>query len=64
MGRYIAFAIGGLLIVLGAIALLGAVELVGAGSTAEAVAQAFLVPAALFLIGGFVIYMGLGARKR
>lgn len=58
MGRLITSAIGGGLIVIGAISLVGAFELVGTGATTEALAQGFLVPVSLFVVGAFVIWMG------
>ena len=64
MGRIIAFIIGAVLIVLGAIAFLGAVDVWRAGGSTEAVAQGFLVPASLFVVGGFVIWMGLQVGRR
>ena len=64
MGRIIAFVIGAALILLGGVALLGAVDLWRTGSDAEALAQGFLVPASLFVVGGFVIWMGLQTGRR
>lgn len=64
MGRIIAFTIGGVLIVVGGIAFVGALELAGTGATTEALAQAFLVPASLFAVGGFVLWMGVQAGRR
>ncbi len=64
MGRIIAFIIGAALIVLGGIAFLGALEVWRAGGDAEALAQGFLVPAMLFVIGGFVLWMGFQAGRR
>ncbi|MCB1330321.1 MAG: hypothetical protein KDK28_13215 [Maritimibacter sp.] len=64
MGRIIAFIIGAALIVLGGVAFLGAVDVWRAGGSTEAVAQGFLVPASLFVVGGFVIWMGLQAGRR
>lgn len=64
MKRVIAFVIGGILIVVGAISLVGAFEVFTNGATNEAVAQGFLVPASLFVVGGFVIWMGLNAPRR
>ncbi|GKY88900.1 hypothetical protein [Sinisalibacter aestuarii] len=60
MGRVIAYIIGAALIVVGVIALFGAVEVVRGGGNAEAIAQGLLVPASLFVVGGFVIWMGRG----
>ncbi len=34
------------------------------GAGTEALAQGFLVPASLFVVGGFVIWMGIQARRR
>lgn len=64
MGRVISYIIGGALIALGGVAFVGAVEAVRAGATLETIAQSFLVPASLFVIGGFVIYMGMGGGRR
>ncbi len=63
MGRIFAFIIGGALIVLGGIAFLGALDVLRAGGDTEAVAQGFLVPASLFVIGGFVLWMGFQAGR-
>ncbi|HHS93740.1 MAG TPA: hypothetical protein ENK63_00130 [Rhodobacterales bacterium] len=63
MGRIIGFVLGGLFFAIGVIALIGAFELLRSGASTEAVAQGFLVPASLFVIGGFSIWMGLQAGK-
>ena len=63
MGRIIAFIIGAALILLGGIAFVGAIDLLRAGADTEALAQGFLVPASLFVVGGFVIWMGLQAGR-
>ncbi|WP_229738211.1 hypothetical protein [Sinisalibacter lacisalsi] len=57
-----AFVIGAGLIVLGGIAFAGAMELWRAEASLEALAQGFLVPVSLILVGGFVIWMGLRGR--
>lgn len=64
MLRIIAFLIGAGLIVLGAVAFIGAVELWRGGGGLEAVAQGFLVPATLVVVGAFVVWMGLAGRDR
>ncbi|HCQ65462.1 MAG TPA: hypothetical protein DIU07_10020 [Rhodobacteraceae bacterium] len=64
MGRIIAFIIGAALILLGGIAFIGALDLLTAGADTEALAQGFLVPASLFVVGGFVLWMGVQARRR
>lgn len=64
MGRIIAFIIGAVLIVVGAIAFIGALDLARTGADTEALAQGFLVPASLFVVGGFVIWMGTQAGRR
>ncbi len=64
MGRIIAFVIGAVLIVLGGIAFIGALDIWRAGGDTEALAQGFLVPASLFVVGGFVLWMGMQARRR
>ncbi|SMH50825.1 hypothetical protein [Maritimibacter sp. HL-12] len=61
--RLLAYAIGGALVALGGIAFLGAVELLRDGAGAEDLAQGFLVPVTLVVIGGFVIWMGLKGRN-
>ncbi len=63
MGRIITSIIGGLLIALGAVSLVGAVELARSGATTEAIAQGFLVPISLFVVGAFVIWMGWQSSK-
>lgn len=63
MGRIITSIIGGLLILLGVISLVGAFELVGSGATTETIAQGFLVPVSLFVVGAFVIWMGWQSRR-
>jgi len=60
--RIIAFAIGAGLILLGGVAFIGAVELWRGGGSLEAVAQGFLVPATLIVVGGFVFWMGFKGR--
>ena len=64
MGRIIAFIVGTALIGLGGIAFLGALDVWRAGGDAEALAQGFLIPASLFVIGGFVRWMGVQAGGR
>lgn len=64
MKKILAFGIGGLLIVIGVIALFGAVEVWRSGGDVATVAQSFLVPASLFAVGGFVIWMGLNIGPR
>jgi hypothetical protein len=64
LGRIIAFIIGAALILLGGVAFLGALDIWRAGGDAEALAQGFLVPASLFVIGGFVLWMGFQAGRR
>lgn len=64
MGRIIAFIIGAALIVVGGIAFLGALDVWRGGGDTEAVAQGFLVPASLFVIGGFAIWMGFQTGRR
>lgn len=64
MGRIIAFIIGGALVVLGGIAFIGALDVWRAGGDAEALAQGFLVPASLLVVGGFVLWMGMQAGRR
>ncbi|MCB1336053.1 MAG: hypothetical protein KDK10_00845 [Maritimibacter sp.] len=64
MARVIAYIIGAVLIVVGVLALWGAVELWRRGGDTEALAQGFLVPASLFVVGGFVIWMGRQAGRR
>lgn len=63
MLRFIAFLLGAGLIVLGGIAFVGAIELLRNGAGTEALAQGFLVPVSLILVGGFVIWMGLKGRS-
>ncbi len=64
MGRILAYILGAAMILVGVVALVGAVEvLIGGGST-EAIAQSFLVPASLFVVGGFVIWMGMQSGRR
>lgn len=58
MSRIIAFVVGLALLALGVVSLIGAVELWQTGADTEALAQSFLVPISLFVIGGFVIWMG------
>ena len=58
MGRIFAYIAGAVLFVLGVLALIGAVEVWRGGGDAEAMAQSFLVPASLFLVGGFAIWWG------
>lgn len=62
MGRIITSIIGGLLIALGAVSTLGAFEVARSGASTEAIAQGFLVPVTLFVVGGFVIWMGRQSR--
>lgn len=64
MGRIIGMVIGGLLLAIGVIALIGAVELLRSAATTEEIAQGFLVPASLFAIGGFAIWMSWKSRRR
>lgn len=64
MGRIIAYIVGAGLIVLGGIAFIGAVDILRAGGDTEALAQGFLVPASLIVVGGFVIWMGMQAGNR
>lgn len=64
MKRIIAFIIGAALILLGGVSFIGARDLVGAEATTEALAQAFLVPLSLFVIGGFVLWMGFQSGRR
>jgi len=64
MGRMITSVIGGLLIALGVISLIGAVEIFRSGADTEAIAQGFLVPATLFVVGGFVLWMGWQSGRR
>lgn len=63
MKRVLGATLGTLLILVGVIALFGAIEVVRGGGTLEAVAQGFLVPATLFVIGGFALYMSITGRK-
>ena len=63
MGRVLGAALGTLLILLGAIALFGAVEVARGGGTVEAIAQGFLVPVTLFVVGGFALYMAVTGRS-
>lgn len=63
MSRIIAFTIGAALILLGGVAFVGAIDLLRAGADTETLAQGFLVPASLFVIGGFVLWMGVQARR-
>ena len=63
MGRIIAFIIGAALILLGGIAFIGALDLLRTGASTEALAQGFLVPASLFVVGGFVLWMGMQAGR-
>ncbi|MEJ1992660.1 MAG: hypothetical protein P8X50_13450 [Maritimibacter sp.] len=63
MKQIVAILIGGVLIAVGALALWGAVELLNSGATTEAVAQGFLVPASLFVVGIFVIWMGVKGQR-
>lgn len=62
MKKIIAIVIGIVLIAVGALAFYGAVELVQSGGSTEAIAQGFLVPASLFVVGVFVIWMGIKGR--
>lgn len=64
MGRVITAVIGGLLIAVGGISLIGAFELFRSGASTEAIAQGFLVPATLFVVGGFVIWMSRQSGPR
>lgn len=64
MGRIIAYIIGAALIVVGAVAFIGALDLARAHASTEALAQGFLVPVSLFVVGGFVIWMGMQAGRR
>ncbi|OIP85041.1 MAG: hypothetical protein AUK37_04910 [Rhodobacterales bacterium CG2_30_65_12] len=54
--------IGVLLIALGCVSLIGAVDILRTGGSTEDLAQGFLVPGSLFIVGGFVIWMGWQAR--
>ena len=63
MGRIITSIIGGLLIALGAVSTLGAFEVARGGASTEAIAQGFLVPVSLFVVGGFVIRMGWQSHR-
>lgn len=62
MAQVIAYVIGAILIGLGVISFIGAVEIARGGADTEAIAQGFLVPASLFVVGGFVIWMGWRGR--
>lgn len=62
MGRIITSILGGLLIALGAISTVGAFEVAQSGASTEAMAQGFLVPISLFVVGGFVLWMGWQSR--
>lgn len=62
--RILAFVIGAGLIMLGGVAFIGALELWRGQASTEALAQGFLVPVSLILIGGFVVWMGLKGRER
>lgn len=62
MGRVITSVIGVMLIALGGVSLIGAVDILRSGGSTEELAQGFLVPASLFVVGGFVIWMGWQAR--
>ncbi|PID35628.1 MAG: hypothetical protein CR993_09285 [Rhodobacterales bacterium] len=64
MGKVVGYGVGGILIVLGVLALIGAVELVVADAGLEAIAQGFLVPISLFVVGGFLIYMMQEERNK
>ncbi|RME16114.1 MAG: hypothetical protein D6801_06100 [Alphaproteobacteria bacterium] len=64
MKRIIAYVIGAALIVLGAIALFGAFEDFRAGGTTDRLAQEFLAPISLFIVGGFAIWMGRQTGRR
>lgn len=61
--RILAFVIGAGLIMLAGVAFIGALELWRGGASTEDLAQGFLVPVSLFLIGGFVVWMGLKGRE-
>lgn len=63
MLRILAFVIGAGLVLLGGVAFTGAVELSRGGAGLEAMAQGFLVPATLIVVGAFVIWMGLKGRN-
>ncbi len=63
VARIIAYITGAALIAVGLLALWGAVELWRRGGDTEALAQGFLVPASLFVVGGFVIWMGRQAGR-
>jgi hypothetical protein len=63
MKKTISIVIGVVLIAVGGLALLGAIDLLRSGGSTEVVAQGFLVPASLFLVGGFVIWMGFNTRR-
>ncbi len=60
--RILAFLIGAGLIALGGVAFVGAMEVWRSGAGVEAIAQGFLVPVSLIVVGGFVIWMGLAGR--
>jgi len=59
MLRIVTFVLGAGFILLGGIAFIGAVELWRGGGSVENVAQGFLVPATLIVVGGFVVWIGL-----
>lgn len=63
MARVITAVIGGVLILLGGVSMIGAFELLRGDATTEAIAQGFLVPVSLFVVGGFVLWMGWGGGK-
>lgn len=64
MKKILSFVIGGVLIAIGVLALLGAIETLRGGATTDVVAQSFLVPVSLFVVGAFVIWMGFNTRPR
>ncbi len=63
MTKWISIVIGVVLIAVGGLTLLGAIDLLKTGGSTEVIAQGFLVPASLFIVGGFVIWMGLSPRR-
>ena len=54
--RIVFSVLGGLLIAVGSISLWGAIEIARGGATSEQLAQGFLVPVSLFVVGGFAIW--------
>jgi fumarate reductase subunit D len=60
--RIVFIIVGVVLIVVGVFALLGAVDVLRGGGTTEQIAQSFLVPASLFVVGAFAIWGGWQRR--